>query len=98
MAKAATKAQTKSDRARQLLDEGKSVADLTRLIPGMGYAFAYGIAKRYGKAETAAHRRQPKTVQTVGDLVQVAIVNEAGEFTGYVRVNTKTGQVTKGRK
>lgn len=91
---------SKSDHARALLAEGKTIADLTRLIPGMGYAFAYGIAKRTphpdggSYAERAANRRSVKSVTTVGDIVQVEIVDPSGKYLGRVSVNRTTGAVT----
>lgn len=50
---------SKSDHVRTLLNAGTSVADAAREV-GIGYAFAYGIAKRAGLAEVRAARRQPK--------------------------------------
>lgn len=85
---------SKSDHVRALLAEGKTIAEITRLVPNMGYAFAYGIAKRAGLAETAANRRQTRQVVTVGDSIHVRIVAE-GEYTGTVIVNTITGKVTR---
>lgn len=85
---------SKSDHARALFAEGKTVAEVTRLVPGMGYAFAYGIAKRAGFAETAANRRSVKSVSTVGDLVTVEIVTPDGTHIGTVVVNRTTGKVT----
>lgn len=86
---------SKSDRVRSLLDEGKTIAEITRIVPGMGYAFAYGIAKRYGKAETAAARRSTRQVAVTNDRVHVRIVNPEGVYTGTVIVDTKTGKVTR---
>jgi hypothetical protein len=39
-----------------LFDQGKAVAEVME-IAGVDCAFAYGVAKRAGKAETAARRR-----------------------------------------
>lgn len=50
---------SKSEHVRALLNGGTSVADAAREV-GIGYAFAYGIAKRAGLAEVRAARRQPK--------------------------------------
>jgi transposase-like protein len=47
---------SKSDQVRTLLNSGSSIADAARTV-GIGYAFAYGIAKRAGLAETSANRR-----------------------------------------
>lgn len=85
---------SKSDHARALFKEGKTVAEVTRIVPGMGYAFAYGIAKRAGYATTAAHRRATKSVNTVGDDVIVEIVSPEGVHIGTVTVNRATGKVT----
>ena len=49
-------AASKSEGMRILFDAGYSVADAARVI-GVDYAFAYGVAKRAGQAETAAKRR-----------------------------------------
>lgn len=92
---AATTFKSKSDHVRSLLDEGKTIAEITRIVPGMGYAFAYGIAKRYGKATTAANRRTTRQVTTVGDEVQIVIVTPEGQITGKVFVNKTTGAVRK---
>lgn len=86
---------SKSDHARALFDQGMSVAEVTRTVPGMGYAFAYGIAKRHGVAATAANRRQTKSVGMTGDLVTVKIVDETGEYRGTVEVNRVTGKVRR---
>lgn len=85
---------SKSDHARALFADGKTVADVTRIVPGMGYAFAYGIAKRAGVASTAAKRRATKSVNTIGDDVIVEIVNPEGVHVGTVTVNRSTGKVT----
>jgi hypothetical protein len=49
---------SKSDHARTLFRAGKSVTEVAAEL-GIGYAFAYGIAKRADLAETAAARRKP---------------------------------------
>lgn len=85
---------SKSDHARALFAEGKTVVEVTRAIPSMGYAFAYGIAKRAGFADSAANRRATKSVSTVGDLVTVEIVTPEGVHIGTVIVNRTTGKVT----
>lgn len=89
-----TEYKSKSDHARALFAEGKTVAEVTRLVPGMGYAFAYGIAKRAGFNLTAANRRAAKSVATVGDDVVVQIVTPDGTHIGTVTVNRTTGKVT----
>lgn len=87
MGRTKTPAKTKSERARDLLAEGKSISDLTRLIPNMGYAFAYGIAKRTPHpdggtyADHAANRRRTRAVTTDPE-------------TGIVKVATATGFVS----
>lgn len=85
---------SKSDHARALFAEGKSVVEVTQTVPGMGYAFAYGIAKRAGFNLTAATRRATKSVTTVGDDVIVEIVTPEGTHIGTVTVNRATGKVT----
>lgn len=47
------------------------VAEVSRIVPKMGYSFAYGVAKRYGLAESAADRKETKRVQILGDVVKV---------------------------
>lgn len=86
---------SKSDAARHLLDEGMKVKDIeremTRLKAPMGYAFIYGVAKRAGKAATAADRKSTKVAVVTAD--EVTIRTDAG-----VRiVNRTTGKMTKGR-
>lgn len=81
---------SKSQWTRDLLDEGKSVAEITRIIPNMGYAFAYGIAKRAGKTDTAANRRSVRTVSLDRAAGLVRIQTEVGLRV----VNLKTGKMT----
>jgi transposase len=59
---------TKSARFRTLLGTGMTIAEAARQC-GMGYAFAYGVAKRAGLAESAAKRR-PEAHSKDIDLVQ----------------------------
>lgn len=67
---------------RALFAEGKSVAEVTRLVPGVGYAFAYGVAKRAGVAQTAANRRPTRAVTVLaGGVVRIAVT------TGFVTVH-----------
>jgi transposase len=49
---------TKSDQARTLYREGKTVTQVADAL-GIGYAFAYGIAKR-GKFNLTAANRRPE--------------------------------------
>ena len=56
MASSRKPVQTKSDRMRDLYAAGKTVAEVSREVK-VGYAFAYGVAKRAGVATTAAARR-----------------------------------------
>lgn len=86
---------TKSDHARALFRSGVSIAEVTRTIPGMGYAFAYGIAKRLEasdpefKVRMVAGARKIKSVRRDGDEVIVAVPG------GSVRVNVQTGAVKR---
>lgn len=82
---------TKSDHVRALLDQGKTIAEITRIVPGMGYAFAYGIAKRYGKSQTAASRRKTAAVRTDPTSGVVIVRTDVGT---EVRVDRATGKVT----
>lgn len=61
---------SKSDYARTLFNEGKTVAEVAHMV-GIGYAFAYGIAKRAGKADTAANRRKAKFVTVVNGIAVI---------------------------
>lgn len=69
-AKTETVYKSKSDHARALFREGKTVAEVTRMV-NIGYAFAYGIAKRAGYAETAAKRKTTKLVTVVNGVVTI---------------------------
>lgn len=80
---------SKSDHVRALLDQGKTIAEITRLVPNMGYAFAYGIAKRYGKTETAANRKSVKQIKKTETTVEIITK------VGLVIVNLETGAVSK---
>lgn len=94
---------SKSDWARSLLKEGKTIAEITRTIPNMGYAFAYGIAKRTphpdggSYADHAANRRESKQVVTTDGKVHVRIVDSNGTYTGTVIVDTLTGKTTRSK-
>jgi len=56
---------SKSDRMRALFVEGKTVTEVARTV-GVGYPFAYGVAKRAGFAGTAANRRSGGQRQRTG--------------------------------
>jgi hypothetical protein len=58
---------SKSEKCRDLIRGGKTIAEAAREA-GMGYAFAYGVAKRAGLAETAAKRRPEANTKLI-DLV-----------------------------
>lgn len=83
---------TKSDHARALFAQGKTVAEVTKIVPDMGYAFAYGIAKRAGVNLTAANRRPTRAVSKDSDG-SVTIQTTAGP----VKV-LPDGTVHRGRK
>lgn len=89
----ATTFESKTEYAKDLFRKGKSVSEVSKTVPGMGYAFAYGIAKKGGWAATAAKRRQTRAVQTVGDEIEIR--TDAGIV---VRVNRVTGAVRKSKK
>lgn len=59
---------SKSARMRELFEAGKSVSEVTEIVK-VGYAFAYGVAKRAGYAETAATRRAPANSK-ISDLIR----------------------------
>lgn len=68
----ALKAETKSEGMRILYEAGYKVVDVVRVF-GVGYAFAYGVAKRAGFAETAAERKADKAPEAkVAKVAKVA--------------------------
>jgi hypothetical protein len=69
----ALKADTKSEGMRILYEGGYTVAQVTKVF-GVGYAFAYGVAKRGGFVQTAANRRP---VKTEGKSVSAKAVTKA---------------------
>lgn len=79
---------SKSDHARALFKAGKTVADVTREVPGMGYAFAYGIAKRLAESDpeynlrTSAQPRKTRSVRVL-DGGAVEVMTTAGKITVY---------------
>lgn len=93
MARKIVVAKSKSEMARELFAAGKSVADTAREI-GIGYAFAYGIAKRAGVAETAANRRPTRAVTVRNGIVIVAVAGPGN--TRFVRVYPD-GRVVRSR-
>lgn len=82
---------SKSDWARTLFAEGKTIVEVCEIIPKMGYAFAHGIADRAGFLDTAAKRRPEKRVKVLDDGT-IEIRLDAG---GHVSVNPATGKVTR---
>ncbi len=62
---------SKSARMRELFEDGKSVKEVVRIMTPqkVGYAFAYGVAKRGGYAETAATRRAPANAK-VSEMIR----------------------------
>lgn len=68
--KVVAKPVTKSQKVRDLLAQGKTIAECRDLV-GIDYGFAYGIAQRAGLAQTAAKRR-PEANSKAIDLVQAA--------------------------
>lgn len=67
---------SKSAAARAGFAAGKSVSTVAAEI-GIGYAFAYGIAKRAGYADTAANRRPTRAV-SVGPDGTVSVATARG--------------------
>lgn len=75
-----------------MFEDGKTVAEVTRLFPAgnpVGYAFAYGVAKRYGFAKTAANRKPVKAV-TVAD--GIAVIQTAA---GPKKISLETGKFVR---
>lgn len=95
---------TKSDRFRAILaaDPDATISSAAESV-GMGYAFAYGVAKRTpdpanpGKsyATTRANRRATKAVAVEDGWVVVRIVDSGGNYAGTVRVEMTTGSVKR---
>lgn len=87
---------SKSAYVRSLLDAGMKVSEIVRKLNSenieMGYAFAYGIAKRYGKSETAADRKPSARIKFNKESNEVVIRPESG---GTITVNVQTGAVKK---
>lgn len=48
-----------------------TVSEVTRIVPKLGYAFAYGVAQRAGVAKTAANRKATKLVTVQNGVVSV---------------------------
>ena len=85
--------ESKSDHARFLFREGKTVAEVTHLVPDMGYAFAYGVAKRAGLNLTAANRRKARTVSVDRETKAVTVMTSVGPITVGI-----DGTVTRPKK
>lgn len=86
---------SKSDWVRRLLDEGKTIAEITRIVPDMGYAFAYGIAKRAGKNLTAANRRPTRAITTDPVSKSVTVQTAAGPVTVHMDGSVTRPKVKK---
>lgn len=69
-------ASTKSEGMRMLYDAGYSVSQVTKVF-GCPYGFAYGVALRAGKVETAANRKVAKAKRPVA----VKVTKVAGKTT-----------------
>ena len=82
--------ETVSAAARREFAAGASVVAVAEKF-GIGYAFAYGIAKRAGYASTAANRRAVRAVSVVGNVAEIRTP------AGVVRVDLSTGSVRKSR-
>lgn len=94
---------TKSDRFRaEIARDGATIASAAEIV-GIGYAFAYGIAKRTADpsvpgssfATTRATRRGTKSVSVADGIVRVRIVGTDGNTVGFVAVDTATGKSTR---
>lgn len=90
---------SKSDWARHHLTAGRTIAEVKALStsdPGslgpMDYAFVYGVAKRYGLAETAANRKRTARVKVDPDSGIVTLRLDTGST---LRVDLATGKVTR---
>jgi len=79
---------SKSQALRDLLANGSTIADGARTL-GMGYAFAYGVAKRAGLAETSANRRPTAHSKDIALVVAVTGWSEARAAKAVVKFYTK---------
>lgn len=79
---------SKSEAARAMFAAEKSVTEVSNDLK-IGYAFAYGIAKRAGFATTAAKRRATRAVSET--VEEYRVVTEAG----IIAVNKVTGKSRK---
>ena len=95
--------ETKSERMRRLFAQGKTVADVARLI-GVDYAFAYGVAKRGGFLEAGAvsPRRGPSAVLPPPGRAPLNRLVPVGAFAGptweSVDIETNLGAYLKDRR
>lgn len=85
---------SKSEAMRAMFKEGKTITEVCKAL-GVGYAFAYGVAKRAGVNTTAANRRKARAVNVLDGVVEVKIVDTEGNFKGTVTVDLHTGQVKR---
>jgi len=82
---------SKTEAMRSLYESGATVTEVSTKV-GVGYAFAYGVAKRYGFATTAAHRKATKRVSVDSTTGTVTIQTTGGVVTVHAN-----GRVTKGK-
>jgi len=66
----ATQFKSKTDAMRSLYESGETVTSVAAKV-GVGYAFTYGVAKRYGFATTEAHRKPTRLVSVANGIVTV---------------------------
>jgi hypothetical protein len=83
---------SKSDAMRALFAEGKTVTEVCKIVD-VGYAFAYGVAKRAKLNLTAANRRPTKAVKIDGENNTVTVMTDKGPVVinkeGIVTINSE---------
>lgn len=93
-----TRSGSKSDWFRELFAEGKTIADVQRIVPNAGYAFIYGVAKRTpdpevpgaSYADTRADRRPQRAISSEGSIVKVILADGSS-----VSIDRATGKITR---
>lgn len=79
-------ASSKSEGMRLLFEAGRTVSEVSKIM-NAPYAFVYGVAKRAGKAETAAKRRLPKVIAS--EAKRAATVQAKAKATATVSAAAK---------
>jgi len=86
-------ASSKSEGMRLLFEAGRTVSEVSKIM-NAPYAFVYGVAKRAGKAETAAKRRLPRVI--AAEAKRAATVQKA-KVASTAKASTKPKPVVKAK-